>query len=105
MTVDERLDKMTLNAAAGEIFRITRVAYGYKLDEMATFLEISKSMLSLIEKGQRRVTKDILEKYLRFFEVEETKFEKTQEKVLNLVKKKACVVDIIYAVVKMLRKH
>jgi transcriptional regulator with XRE-family HTH domain len=45
----------------GKAFRVIRAAFGLRQAEMAEFLQISPSLISLIESGKRQASTDIID--------------------------------------------
>jgi predicted nucleotidyltransferase/plasmid maintenance system antidote protein VapI len=55
----------------GELIRSLREKEGYPLRKLAAFLDIDQAVLSKIERGQRRLTKEQVIKLARFFNYNE----------------------------------
>ena len=83
-----------------QILKLLRIANDITMDELALKLGISKSYISSIESGNRRVTEDLLKNYSKVFKIpqktllffEETANKnklKTQE-ILILILSKIC---------------
>ena len=91
--------------ARGQIFRITRILNDYNQSEMGEFLGISKSFISLIEKGKRSTNEVLLNKYLEHFQVERQTFDKVEKELKKILfGKEVDMIRVGFLVVEMLSK-
>lgn len=54
---------MTKRAMLNEALKLARLYWGYSQSELSEVIGVSQSMLSEIERGQKTVSMDLLEKY------------------------------------------
>ena len=57
----------------GELIRTLREKEGYPLRKVAAFLDIDQAILSKIERGQRKATREQVVKLAEYFEIDEEK--------------------------------
>lgn len=99
----QSMEEFKRNVTIGQIFRITRIVNDYKMSDLAAFLGISKSAVSLIENARRGVNEKVLNKYLEHFGVERQAFDQVEREVTEILfGKEVDMMKVSFLVVRML---
>lgn len=72
------------NKIIGENIRILRTNAGYNQQTIASFLGVDQSLICKIEKGERAISVDLLEKLAALFGVETSEFAKKDANLKTL---------------------
>ena len=99
----QRIEAVKQNYARSQILRIMRTVKDYKQCDLVPILEVTPSYIAQVEKGNKSINDELLDKYLIHFGIERQSFDKVEKKVIKILfGKDVEMLKVVLLVVQML---
>jgi len=91
------------NYARAQILRIMRTVKDYKQCDLVPILGVTASYIAQVEKGNKSINDELIEKYLVHFGVDRQAFDKVEKKAIRILfREKVEMLKVVLLVVEML---
>lgn len=99
----KRIEEAKKKYARSQILRIMRTISDYKIYNMARILEVSDSYISQVETGNKTISDELVDKYLKYFKIERQDFDEVEERVVKILfEENVEMLEIVLLVVQMM---